>query len=144
MTLHKGKILRAAIEESGVSVTRIVAKIKEKYKYIKCSRTRLYHLFKQQEVDDNLMLIVGKIIYYDFTKEIPDLAENSRILEVSDGQDLEYDREAKKELFLIRQSHAKLQTAYINLLSFLTKVANQNNDVELKREIERFLNRTDE
>lgn len=144
MNLHKGKILRTAIEESGVSVTRIVAKIKEKYKYIKCSRTRLYHLFKQQEVDDNLMLMVGKIIYHDFTKDIPDLVKNSIIDEVYEGQDLGYEREAKKELFLIRQSHAKLQIAYINLLSFLTKVANQNNDVELKREIERFLNKTDE
>lgn len=142
MSLHKGKILQNAIKESGVSITKIVEKVKKKYNHIKCSRARMYHLFKEEEIDDGFLLKVGSVIYHDFSDEIPSLAQNKAVKHSDEDSKAEYKR-FEDEFFHIRQEYARLQHSYIELLGLLTKVANQNNDVALKKAIENFLDRVE-
>ena len=144
MTLHKGEILKAAIEESGITITSLITKINKYYKHIKCSRTKMYHLFKQKEIDNQLLIVIGRIIYHDFSEDIPGIEKQETAAPTSEITNPRYSIAIQKHVLSIREKHAQLQKKYIDLLGVLTKVANQNNDTELKGVIKIFLDKIED
>ncbi len=64
--VHKGEIVKEAITESGVSITRIA-------NAMGVTRTTIYNIFDRIEVDNDTILKIGAIIHYDFTEKLPKL-----------------------------------------------------------------------
>ena len=58
--VHKGEIIKAAIEKSGVKKTLLAAEMG-------ISRGTLYNIFTQIDVDPATILKIGRIIHYDFS-----------------------------------------------------------------------------
>ncbi len=62
--VHKGEIIKEAIEKSGTKKTRIADEMG-------ISRGTLYNIFNQMEVDDDIILKIGAIIHHDFSENFP-------------------------------------------------------------------------
>lgn len=63
---HRGELLKAAVKESGVPITRIV-------KHLGRSRKWLYNQFEISHVPLDILLDVGRIIHHDFMPELKEL-----------------------------------------------------------------------
>ena len=63
---HRGEIIEKAIRNSGMPLTSIARKIGK-------SRQWIYLLFQNPNVSLNIIVKIGKIIYYDFSTDIKDL-----------------------------------------------------------------------
>ena len=61
--VHRGEIIKNAVEESGYSVTTLARKMKK-------SRRWMYYIFDKPNVSIDVVIEIGKIIHYDFSKEI--------------------------------------------------------------------------
>jgi methyl-accepting chemotaxis protein len=140
MGKHQGTLVETAIKNSGVAITRIIKKIKSDYKGIRCSRTKLYSLFKQKEIDPKLILVLGSIIYYDFTKDFVGLKDKIVDFALEEG-DLSYYKQEKykDELLLLKKEFSQLQKSYNRVINFLNKLVNSDIKPVTKKEIERFL-----
>ena len=66
---HRGEIIEKEIIESGIPITTIAQRMGK-------TRQWLYLLFENPNVSLDHMLEKGKIIYHDFSKNIPDLKTN--------------------------------------------------------------------
>ena len=139
MKKHKGKIIKVAIKESGMPVTKIIEKIKKYYPDVRCSRTRLYYLFKQEKVDSRFIFILGNIIYHDFSKDFPELVLEEIVEPSLEENELLYFRKKKKELQAGEKELAEIRKSYIKLLKFFAKIANTNTDPIVKEKIKHFL-----
>lgn len=64
--MHKGEILKTAVEKSGVKKTLIAAEMG-------ISRGTLYNIFNKMDVDNYTILKIGTIIHYDFSQHFPKL-----------------------------------------------------------------------
>ena len=64
---HRGEIIEKAIRNSGMPLTSIARKIGK-------SRQWIYLLFQNPNVSLNIIVKIGKIIYYDFKDEIHGLS----------------------------------------------------------------------
>ncbi len=135
---HQGKIIRSAIKESGVPITKIIEKMKKYYKGLKCSRTKLYYLFKQEEISSKFILVLGNIIYHDFSVDFPELGLEEMVKPALGESSLFYFRK-KKKLLIHKKEFSSLQKSYIKLLEFMTKVANDNTELIIKEKINNFL-----
>jgi len=60
---HRGEILERAVRESGFSITKLAEKLGK-------SRQYMYNLFSNPDINPDVLIKVGKIIGYDFTKEV--------------------------------------------------------------------------
>jgi len=63
---HRGEILKKAISDSGMAITEIARR------WGKTART-IYNKFDERNIPLDELLEIGKIISYDFSKEIPEL-----------------------------------------------------------------------
>jgi len=63
---HKGEIIEKAIRSSGISVTELAKRIKKSRRYV-------YNLFEKNDVPVETILQIGKIIHYNFFKEIKEI-----------------------------------------------------------------------
>lgn len=63
---HRGELLKTAIKESGVPITRIV-------KQLGRSRKWLYNQFETPQVPLDILIDVGKVIHHDFLSELKDI-----------------------------------------------------------------------
>lgn len=74
--MHKtrGEILEKAVRSSKMSITR-VAELK------KVSQRHMYNLFASDNISNDDMLAFGRIIGYDFSRDIPELVEYMIIAE---------------------------------------------------------------
>jgi hypothetical protein len=59
---HRGEIIEKAIRESNIPITRVAKKLKK-------SRQFIYNIFETPNVPLDLVIEIGKIINYDFSKE---------------------------------------------------------------------------
>ena len=64
--IHRGEIIEQAIRQSGISITEVAKRLGK-------SRQHLYNLFDDPNISLDSILQIGKIIHYDFTKEIAEL-----------------------------------------------------------------------
>lgn len=64
--VHRGKLLREKILESGINISEVAKKAG-------LSRQHMYNLFERYDVSIDVILRIGKIIHYDFTSDIPQL-----------------------------------------------------------------------
>lgn len=67
MAKHRGEILRKRIEESDLSINKVAQRSG-------VARATLYKLFEEPMASLDVILEVGKIIKYDFSKDVPELA----------------------------------------------------------------------
>ena len=89
--LHRGEIIEKAIRESGYSITIIAQRLGK-------SRRWMYLLFDNPSVPIELILQIGKIIYHDFSFELPEIVQgrlvnDEPITAYSNESDINYWRE---------------------------------------------------
>lgn len=65
---HRGEILEKAVRNSGISITKLA-------KLIKISRRHLYNIFNKHDVNIETVIQIGKIIHYDFSKELKEISQ---------------------------------------------------------------------
>jgi hypothetical protein len=71
--LHRGEIIEKAIRESGYSITSVAQRLGK-------SRRWMYFLFENPAVPLDLILQIGKILYHDFSHEIPEIIQGKFIV----------------------------------------------------------------
>lgn len=130
---HRGKIVQKTIIKLGL-------KIKEVAKQLGVSRGTLYNYFAQADLDDYVLLELGRILRHDFTVTFPELIPLKKELEEKEGFDV-YGRRTTEELSEIQRKYYKLLEKHNFLLKFLLKVAVDYDLPELKEEIIRFKDR---
>lgn len=63
---HKGEIVEKAVRESGYSITKLAARLGK-------SRRWVYDAFQNRNLSIDVILEIGKVIFYDFSNEILEL-----------------------------------------------------------------------
>lgn len=61
--VHRGEIIKNAVDESGYSVTSLAKKLHK-------SRRWMYYIFEKPNVSIDVVIEIGKIIHYDFSQDI--------------------------------------------------------------------------
>lgn len=61
--IHIGNLIRRRLDESGMTYTEFA-------RQINCERQSLYYLFGCQSIDINRLLLISKVLDYDFIKEV--------------------------------------------------------------------------
>jgi len=61
--IHIGSIIRRVLDESGMSYTEFAHRIS-------CERQSLYYLFGCQSIDINRLLLISKVLNYDFIRNV--------------------------------------------------------------------------
>lgn len=69
--VHKGEIIKEAVNQSGISVTQVA-------KSLHVTRKTVYNIFDRVDVDNDTILKIGQIIHYDFTEKFPKLSKITR------------------------------------------------------------------
>jgi predicted transcriptional regulator len=67
--MHKGEIIKEAVNQSGVSVAQLAREMH-------VSRGTIYNIYAQIEVKNDTILKIGNIIHYDFSEKFPKLKTN--------------------------------------------------------------------
>lgn len=67
---HRGEIVERIARESGIPLTKIAQKMGK-------SRRWIYNVFETSDLSLDLILEFGKILHYDFSNEIPQLANRT-------------------------------------------------------------------
>jgi len=106
---HRGEIIEKEIRESGIPLTTIAKKMGK-------TRQWLYLLFDNPNASLDHVLEIGKIIYHDFSKNIPELKTNG-VSEVK--QDKSYDKADtqfwKDKYFTLLEEHNELLKKFLTL-----------------------------
>ena len=77
-------MLREAIINSGIPIKRVAESVNR-------SRRWLYMQFEKRDVDLDTLLEIGKVIHFDFSREIPELhVARTGPKDVRDRSDFEY------------------------------------------------------
>lgn len=98
---HRGEIIEKAIRNSGIPLTSIARKIGK-------SRQWLYLLFQNPSVSLNVVVQIGKIIYYDFSAEIKELAKgNVNFKELNETLSQE-EQTWKEKYYQLMEEHLEL------------------------------------
>ena len=135
MKEHKGEIVEAAIKQSGYQIKALAKKLG-------IARNTLYTKMKEANLDDEFILKIGKIIHYDFSLDLKDLASsNSLYAEDSKGH---YQVNLHRnpdfiELKKLNDKYLQLLEDYNKLCKLLVLLANNNDLIGIKKEIATFL-----
>lgn len=78
---HKGEIFEKAIRNSKISIK----KISEEIGY---SNRQMYNFFETENLPNSLFIKVGKVISYDFSKDLPELIEYLMLSEPQEAYNL--------------------------------------------------------
>ncbi len=107
---HRGEIIEKAIRRSGIPLTSIARKIGK-------SRQWVYLLFQNPNVSLNIVVQIGKIIYYDFSSEIKGLnTVNENFREPN------YDNTNDDDNW--KEKYYQLMEEYLQLLKKISKESN--------------------
>ncbi len=66
--IHKGEIIEKAVRKTGYPITLLAKRLGK-------SRRHVYNLFSNRSVSIEVIIEIGKIIQYDFSKEISELSK---------------------------------------------------------------------
>jgi plasmid maintenance system antidote protein VapI len=61
--IHIGEIIKSKYIESGMSISKFAS-------LINCERTNVYSIFKRKSIDTDKLLIISKVLNFDFISEI--------------------------------------------------------------------------
>ena len=118
--IHRGEILEKTLRKSGYSFTKLAGKLG-------ISRNTLYKRFENANLSYHFIMEVGKIIYYDFTLEFPEMKEGA------DGL------ASQSPIFKIQAKYTRLLENYNELLAMITRMANQHGFYKIKQEIVKLI-----
>ncbi len=92
---HRGEIVKDAVYKSGYSITELAKRMGK-------SRRWVYLMFENHSVSLDVILQIGQIIHYNFTKEIADLYPFKKILSksLSDSQNEDFSSDYWKNKYL--------------------------------------------
>ena len=83
--VHRGEKLEKAIRESGISISSIARRLGK-------SRKHMYNLFLNPQISIDVMLEVGKIIHYDFLKDLEYFSKtDTSAIRAAESDEKEYD-----------------------------------------------------
>lgn len=71
---HRGEIIERAVRDSGIKLTSIAKKLGK-------TRQWMYLTFENPNVPLDVVLAIGKIIFYDFSEEITSLQKPMKVEE---------------------------------------------------------------
>ena len=125
MRQHRGEILERVIRRSGYSIKALADRLG-------VSRNTIYNKFREHDLSYDFILRVGDIIHYDFTYDYPEIKTTVKT---------DKDQHAA-ELWRLEQKYTRLLERYNKLLSFLVRTANGYRLEQLKKEIDKFLDRS--
>jgi len=120
--IHRGEIVEKVLRKSGYSLTKVAKKLS-------ISRNTLYNRFTYANLNYQFIMKVGKIIYYDFTIDFPEMKEEVDLL----------DKTPISEPVSMGGKYIHLLEKYNSLLAVLVETANQNKLPDLHREITHML-----
>ncbi len=63
---HKGELVEKAVRESGYSITKLAARLGK-------SRRWVYDAFENRNLSIDVILEIGKVIFYDFSNDLLEL-----------------------------------------------------------------------
>jgi hypothetical protein len=96
---HKGEIVEKAVRQSGIPLTKLVARLGRSRKWI-------YNAFENPQLSLDVILEIGKIIHYDFSNEIKELNSNNSVNETRpDYNEVEF---WKNKYLLLLEDYKKL------------------------------------
>ena len=98
---HRGEIIEKAIRNSGMPLTSVARKIGK-------SRQWIYLLFQNPNVSLNIVVKIGKIIYYDFSTDIKDLTLNRISFEEPNEEKNKKEESWKEKYYLLMEEHLQL------------------------------------
>ncbi len=107
---HKGKILEKAVRNSNISITKIA-------ELIGYTSRNMYNLFERDDLPNELFIRTGKIIGYDYSKDLPELTEFLMLREPQEAYNL---NGAYQQKYLeLLEKHMKLKEEYDLLMESL-------------------------
>lgn len=106
--VHKGEIIKKAVNQSGVTVTQVA-------KGMSVTRKTIYNIFDRIDVDNDTILKIGAIIHYDFTEKFPKL-KNNKTEEPQEAYHSQVVAELKDEVDLWKGKYIALLEEYNKLL----------------------------
>ena len=77
--IHRGEIVERAVRQSGMTITEVAKRMNK-------SRRHLYNIFEDPNVSIDVILQIGKIIYHDFTQDLPELKKEVGTLEINEPE----------------------------------------------------------
>jgi predicted transcriptional regulator len=108
--MHRGEKIEKAVRASGIPISLLAKKLK-------LTRRTVYNIFEDPDAEIDIILQIGKIINYDFSKDFPKLImKNYALLE--DPQ-AEYGSKTIKEL---REEVEYWKGKYIHLLEEYNRI----------------------
>jgi predicted transcriptional regulator len=66
--IHRGEIFQKAVLKSQLSITRVA-------KLLGVSTRQIYKLYEKEKISNETLVQYGKILGYDFSRDIPELVE---------------------------------------------------------------------
>jgi hypothetical protein len=101
---HRGEILKAAIDTSGVKKPQII-------EALKISLSKLYRMFEDPFVSFDDLIAIGKIIRHDFSNDFPEIANPDKLKAAQDNLDykLKYFELLEKHLAILEERQEKYE-----------------------------------
>lgn len=99
MLIHKGELIEKAVRERSFPITLLAKRLNK-------SRRHIYNLFENPDVSLDIILQVGKIIQYDFSQELKELA----------AIPIEYQIDVNSKSFAEPESAAYWKSKYFELM----------------------------
>lgn len=133
---HRGQVIKKTIEKLGL-------KIKEVARQADISRGTLYNYFKESDLDDSIMLKMGRVLRHDFSIHFPELIP---LKDEYEEDSTDYVPATTKELADIQKKYYNVLEKYNALLIFLVKLSVDYDLEPLKKKLVDFyvLNLEDE
>lgn len=132
MNQHKGNIVKEAIHKSGYQIKHLAEKLG-------IARNTLYVKMHDMELSDDFIIKIGNIIHYDFSREFPDLIKNNTNSSVHPSPIQNFRNPYATQLHDAKKKYLTCLEHYIKLLNILTMLANDNELLGIKNEINEFL-----
>ncbi len=101
--IHRGEIVERAIRNSGIPLTTIAKKLGK-------TRQWIYYVFENPNVPLDLIIEIGKIIFYDFSRDIPQIIGNTK------DQSLETNSENNQNSDFWKEKYFNLLEEHLDLL----------------------------
>lgn len=126
--VHRGQLVEKIVRKSGYSLTKLAGKLG-------VSRNTLYNRFANANLTYQFIIEVGKVIYYDFTVDFPEMKE-----ELKGDRAIEPNGEDKAAaLWRVEGKYAQLLEKYNKLLELVIRVVDKSGSADLHQEINQII-----
>jgi hypothetical protein len=128
--MHRGQLVWKIVRNSGYSLTKLAERLG-------INRNRLYYRLTEPHLDYQFIMEIGKIIYYDFTIDFPEIKQDPELL----GEEpipAPVREDAAASIWSIEAKYTKFLKKHTMLLDFMTSTIQQNEFPELEKELLAF------